>query len=406
MELPTSAADAVAFLDTLAPSTIKMGLERLAGVLATLGNPERDVPALHVAGTNGKGSACAFAESILRAHGSRVGLFTSPHLLRVNERVRVDGVDISDEVLGQRILEILERAPAAATELTYFEFGTLIAFWHFSREKLDVAVLETGLGGRLDATNLCVPKVTAITSLGLDHQEYLGDTLAKVAGEKAGIFKPGVPAVTAPQPSEAMAVLKARAGVLGIPLREVSPETLPLALRGEHQRLNAAVARAAVEALGMSVSADAIARGLASARWPGRLEEVLAEPTVVLDGAHNPQGAKALVRALETLYPGRPVRLVFGVFADKDYALMMAALFSRAKALYLTSLPGPRALPPARYEALARSMCPAVQTFASTAAALEAACAGAEGKDVVVAAGSLVLVGEATAWMAQRGGHP
>ena len=194
--------ESIALLEGLGPSTIALGLERIHRALAALGNPERSLRVLHVAGTNGKGSTCAFASAILRAGGKRVGLYTSPHLVRVNERWRIDGEPISDALLAQRIEELAARLPgglAGPDALTYFEFGTLLAFWHFAREQVDVVVLETGLGGRLDATNACVPAVCAITAIDLDHAQYLGSTLAGVAAEKAGILKPGVPAVSARQ---------------------------------------------------------------------------------------------------------------------------------------------------------------------------------------------------------------
>jgi dihydrofolate synthase / folylpolyglutamate synthase len=197
---------ALAFLHSRSPSTVVLGLERMQAALAELGRPESRLPAVHVAGTNGKGSTCAMVEAVLRKAGFRVGLYTSPHLMRFNERIRLEGEDISDGLLGRRLLQVLERAPTAR-ELTYFELGTLVAFWHFAEEAVDFAVLETGLGGRLDATSTCLPVATAVTAVGLDHTELLGDTLAAIAREKAGIFRAGVPAVVAGQEPEAEIVL-------------------------------------------------------------------------------------------------------------------------------------------------------------------------------------------------------
>lgn len=194
-------------LASLPPSNIKMGLERVRLALDLLGNPERRVPALHVAGTNGKGSTCAVAAECLQQR-YHVGLYTSPHLVRVNERFRVDGVDVTDEVLGRRVAEVVD-VLGEAHGLTFFELGTIVAFWHFAQEHVELAVLETGLGGRLDATNACAPLVTCVTPISMDHQEYLGTTLGAIAAEKAGIVKPGTPLVISAQVPEVMAVLRA-----------------------------------------------------------------------------------------------------------------------------------------------------------------------------------------------------
>src|SRR6478672_353732 len=193
MAAPTTPAEALQFLNSLAPSGVRLGLDRIQAALRVLKNPERKYPTIHVAGTNGKGSTCAFAASCLVAEGYKTGLYTSPHLIRVNERIKINGEDISDDLLATRILEVLERYPAAAAEprpLTFFEFGTLVAFWHFAKEQVDVAVIEVGLGGRLDATTACWPSVTAVTPISFDHMDYLGHTLAAIAAEKAAIFKP------------------------------------------------------------------------------------------------------------------------------------------------------------------------------------------------------------------------
>jgi len=423
MSLPRSPAEALALLEGLPPSTIRLGLARVQAVLAQLRHPERRYPALHVAGTNGKGSTCAFAAAALREAGHRVGLYTSPHLVRFNERIQVDGEEISDDALGRRILEVLERAPAAATELTYFELATVVAYWHFASEEVDLAVLETGLGGRLDATNTARPLITALTPVALDHQALLGDSLAAIAAEKAGILKPGVPVVCARQAPEALAVIEARAAQVGAPLllegrdfeveaaegglhyrsRSGQLEALTLSLRGAHQHQNAAVALAALEQLsqrGFGVSARAARHGLARARWPGRLEELtlaLAGPrTVVVDGAHNPAGVQVLLQALGSEYAGRPVHAVFGVVADKALAPLAQALFPRLASLHLTPLSSPRSLPPAQYLDLARSLCGQVQAYGDLEAALRGAAARCAPGDVLLCTGSLFLVGAVT----------
>jgi dihydrofolate synthase / folylpolyglutamate synthase len=408
-------AEALAFLHSRSPSTVVLGLERMQAALLELGHPERRLPAVHVAGTNGKGSTCAMVDAVLRAAGFRVGLYTSPHLIHFNERIRLGGKDIADAVLGSRLLEVLQRAPTAAA-LTYFELGTLVAFWHFAAERVDFAVLETGLGGRLDATSTCLPRATAVTALGLDHTELLGDTLPAIAREKAGIFRAGVPAVVAAQEEEAMEVLRTEAARARAPfLREGVDFTLAeggeqlvyhhgarrlsgvvLGLAGRHQRQNAAVALALLDVLqdsGVAISDRARLAGLRAVRWPGRLEEVKGAPLLLLDGAHNPAGAEVLRTALDTTYQGRRIHLVFGAVRDKDVPAMLARLLPRMASVTLTPLDTPRGLDPSAYLAPAREAFAEVHLAASPAEALDAALTRASPEDVVLVAGSLYLVG-------------
>lgn len=428
MTLPRTTDEALDFFSRLNPSVIKPGLERMRVALEALGHPERRYRSLHVAGTNGKGSTCAFAATALRAAGHRVGLYTSPHLERVTERIQVDGAEIPRELLGCRILEVLERYPEAAgspAPLTYFEFGTVVAFWHFAQEAVDIAVLETGLGGRLDATNTATPLVTAITPISFDHMEYLGNTLGAIAGEKAGILKPGIPAVISRQEPEALEAISRVAEEVGAPLllegRDFSVtvslssglsyqgprwslEGLSLSLRGPHQRQNAAVALAVLEQLdarGVSVPPEAARTGLASAYWPGRLEELSQRPAVVLDGAHNPGGVAVLLASLDSLYPGRRIHAVFGVVADKDRSPMMRALFPRCASIHLTPLDTPRSLAPERYVDEARALCADVRAYGSLDEALAGARALAMEGDVILCTGSLFLVGAARARLAR-----
>jgi dihydrofolate synthase/folylpolyglutamate synthase len=403
-------------LASLPPSNIKMGLERVRLALDLLGNPERRVPALHVAGTNGKGSTCAVAAECLQQR-YRVGLYTSPHLVRVNERFRVDGVDVTDEVLGRRVAEVVE-VLGEAHGLTFFELGTIVAFWHFAQEQVELAVLETGLGGRLDATNACAPLVTCVTPISLDHQEYLGTTLGAIAAEKAGIVKPGTPLVISAQVPEVMAVLRAASPELSVEGTDFRVEDstfiggrwridgLCSPLRGPHQRQNLAVALACLEALearGFPLSSDEVRAGVAVTHWPGRLEEVAGPPMIVLDGAHNPAGVAALMQALDVVYPGRPVQLVFGVFADKDSEPMMGALFPRCAVLHLTPLDNVRSRAPAGYEPLARALCSSVMVHGSAKAALTAARASCPAEGLVLVTGSLFLVGQVRALLLGEG---
>lgn len=392
------------YLEGLSPLSMRFGLERVERALAALGHPERAAPALHVAGTNGKGSACAMAAAALQAAGLRTGLYTSPHLEAFNERIRVDGAPLDDGALARAVAAVRAACPwheAGAPEerLTYFEVATLAAFVHFAAARVEVMVIEVGLGGRLDATNALLPAVTAVARIGLDHTRLLGDTLAAVAREKAGIFKPGVPAVLhAVQPPGVLEVLAAEAARRGAPC-EVAPARWdgPLALLGPHQQGNAGLAAAALRALGRAgvpVDEPAIAAGLAAASWPGRLERVSG---VLLDGAHNPDGAEALAAALAALHPGRPAELVFGVLEDKDHAGMLRALAPAVRRLHLVAPRSARARPPSEVAAEARGLGLAADLHEGVGEALACARAAAADGAPLVVAGSLYLVGEARA---------
>jgi dihydrofolate synthase/folylpolyglutamate synthase len=395
------------YLVGLQPLAMRFGLERMERALDALGHPERRFPVLQVGGTNGKGSTCAMAASALAEAGHGVGLYTSPHLVRFNERIAVRGEPIDDAALEAAVAEVRRACPwhDAAGEgerLTYFEFATLAGLVHFARAGVDVAVVEVGLGGRFDATTAIRPAVTAVARIGLDHTQLLGDTVEQIAFEKAGIFKRGVPAVVhAHQPPGALETLRAEAARRGAPLT-VAPESWDgsIALRGPHQRGNAALAAAALRALrdaGVPVGDDAIARGIAGARWPGRLEEI---GGVLLDGAHNPDGAAALTAALQVLHPGRPVELVFGVLSDKDHGGMLRALAPAARRLHLVAPATPRARPAAALLEDARALGADADVHADLADALGCARRAAADGALVCVAGSLYLVGEARALLA------
>jgi dihydrofolate synthase/folylpolyglutamate synthase len=392
------------YLEALSPLSMRFGLERVERALVALGHPERAAPVLHVAGTNGKGSTCAMAAAALRVAGRRTGLYTSPHLSAFNERIQVDGAPLDDQALARAVAAVRAACPwheAGAPEerLTYFEVATLAAWVHFAAAQVDVAVVEVGLGGRLDATNAASPAVTAVARIGLDHTRWLGDTVEAVAREKAGILKPGVPAVFhAVQPPGVLEVLAAEATSRRAPW-SVAPASWsgPLALVGPHQQGNAGLAVAALRALGRAgvpVGEAAIAEGLATARWPGRLERV---EGVLLDGAHNPDGAAALAAALAALHPGRPVELVFGVLEDKDHAGMLRALAGATRRLHLVAPASARARPPAELAGLARTLGLEADLHDGVGAALACARAAAGEGTPVVVAGSLYLVGEARA---------
>jgi len=416
----TSVEGSLALLDRLGPSTIALGLSRMTSALSRLGHPERALRVLHVAGTNGKGSTCAFAAALLAAGGRRVGLYTSPHLIRVNERLRIDGQPIADVRLAQRIDEVRALAPElfeGPEALTYFEALTLLAFWHFAREQVEVVVLETGLGGRLDATNVCAPAVTAITPISMDHTGHLGSTLSGIAAEKAGILKQGVPVVLAAQSPDALEVIERRAREVGAPMvlegRDFllegddgraltfrSPALtvggLALSLVGAHQRQNAALAVQAVALLeGDGLTGEVVRAGLRAASWPGRFDIRPGRPTVVLDGAHNPAGAQALARALDDAFPGRRRHLIVGVLADKDSAGMLDALLPAVDSIRVVAPESERALPTEALVALVAARGRKAEAFSDLDGALTDARSAAGAEEVVVIAGSLVLVGTA-----------
>ncbi|HVO19218.1 MAG TPA: cyanophycin synthetase [Anaeromyxobacter sp.] len=399
-----------AYLDGLRPLAMRFGLERMERALTALGHPERRYPVLHVAGTNGKGSTCAMAAAALSAAGHRVGLYTSPHLARFNERIAVNGVPLDDAALAARIVEVRRACPwheagGEDDRLTYFEFATLVGLLEFAVRGVSVAVVEVGLGGRLDATNaVAAPAVAAVARIGLDHTQLLGDTVELVAREKAGIFKPGVPAVVhGDQPPGVLEVLRAEAARVGAPFL-VAPAGWEgaIGLRGPHQRANAGLAAAALRALasrGVRVGEEDIARGIAGAAWPGRLEDI---GGVLLDGAHNPQGAAALAAALGAMYPGRPVELVFGVLADKDLGGMLDALRPAVRRLHVCAPASPRARPVEEVLALARPRGLDADVHQGLLEALECARRAAADGALVCVGGSLYLVGEARGILGAR----
>lgn len=408
---------------------IRPGTERVRRILDLLGRPERAFASIHVAGTNGKGSVCAMVESVLRAEGVRTGLYTSPHLVRFHERIRVNGVPIGDADLAACV-DAVEAAAARAAdgrsgEATFFEIGTAVAFEHFRRAGVQAAVIETGLGGRWDATNVVDPLVSAICEVDLDHCEYLGRTVAEVAAEKAGILKPGRPVVCGATAPEAVAVIRAAASAVGAPVidaasavsvrrasaglegqrlsistaqADLPPVCLPLL--GRHQAANAAVAVAVLEAFGRAAGAEigakAFVRGLESVRWPARLQVLERDPPVLLDGAHNPHGARALAAALDELRERRPIGLVAGVLADKDAGGFFRALAPGVGRCWTVPVRSERASAPEALCAAARAAGIEAIATASVDAGVGAAreWARQDGGGWVCIAGSLYLAGE------------
>mgnify|MGYP000964903459 CR=1 FL=1 len=426
MSLPASGQ---ALLDRLELFGVRLGLETTHHLLEALGNPHRQMAAVLVAGTNGKGSTSALLAAMISAAGYRSGLYSSPHLEEVGERVRIDGRAIAPEVLAALLEEVVaagERVLGAPP--TYFEALTAAAFLHFARQGVELAVLEVGMGGRLDATNACEPLVSVITSISLDHVQHLGTTLAAIAGEKAGILRAGRPAVIGTGAGEAEAAVLARARDLGCRLclaREAAAVTwgpgdtvrletgrggylLPAQLPGAHQRENLALAVLAAEelaALGYGrLDRRAITRGAAVCHWPGRLERVdlPGGRSLLLDAAHNPGGAATLAAHLASR--GEPYHLLFGCFADKEATAMLPPLAAGAHAVTLTRAPSPRSEATDRLAALLAPGRPSVVEIESLPEALDRALAGPV--ELVVATGSLYLVGEVRKLCRARFGVP
>lgn len=391
------------WLEALGPQTIRPGLARTRALLSALGRPQDSFRTLLVAGTNGKGSTAATAAAVLEAAGLRVGLTTSPHLVRVNERVRLPGGrDVSDEGLDGVLSLVAAVSGEGPLRPTYFEALVVAACELFRRARVEVAVVEVGIGGRLDATNVLEPELSVVTNVAADHLETLGPTLEDVAREKAGIFRPGRLALTTERGGP-LAVLRAEAARVGADLGEVAPTAAwdgvsPLA--GAHQRENVALGVAAARAL---VPADeaTVRRGLAATRWPGRLQTVPrpgARPLLV-DGAHNPAGAAAVAAYLDEAGLAGRVDLVFGALGDKAVEGMFAPLAARARRVVLVAPDSPRAIPADALAArLGREDLPLGASLAAALALLE----GAEDEAPILVAGSLVLAGEALALVARR----
>ena len=416
----------MSFLEQLAERErfgMRPGLEAIQSVLSALGNPERDIAAIHIAGTNGKGSVAAMCEAVLRCAGYPVGRYTSPHLISVNERFLVQGKPATDDALEKAVREV--DAVACNRELTYFEYLTALAFVLFRNEGVKLAVIETGLGGRLDATNVVMPIVSVITRIGLDHCEWLGNSLGQIAREKAGIIKCGRPVICGAMPDEARAVIREVAAqhgsmfidaedavsvsatkhaldgqTLKIETQEMALPSLRLPLAGAFQAENVATAVATLEAVaqcGLPILEAAFVQGLETVCWPGRFQLAVAVPPVIVDGAHNPDGARALVQSLKSCRVRNNVGLVAGFCGDKDVASFLHTLAPVVKQAWAVAVPNPRSLPA---EETATHMRNAgirdVATPDTLADALTQAKAWAKETDgVVVVCGSLFLAGAA-----------
>src|SRR5215475_313138 len=414
---PTQAADA------------KFDLENISILAEALGHPEKKYRSVHIAGTNGKGSTAAFAESILRTAGIKTGLYTSPHLERINERIRVNGEEIPDEDFArtftklQTLIEVLLAQGKLQAHPTFFEVVTALAFEHFTQAGVEIAVLEVGLGGRLDATNILQPEVSVITRVDFDHENFLGHSLREIAGEKAGIIKAGVRVVLAEQRPEARRVILNRAKDLNVPVveaeKEFHAETVSFEegrvraevvelksgakfhvapqLRGRFQlgnAINAIAVAVALSARGAQIPSEAVEQGIAKTVWPGRMEKLQSNPIVYLDGAHNPSAARELASFLSENLAGRRVTLLFAAMRDKAVDEIAGILFPHANEVIFTQPKTSRAISAAQLAEMAGDYAARFRVIPSAESALEEALREARFGDAIFVTGSLYLVGE------------
>ena len=397
-------------------SARRTDLSKVHRLLERLGSPHKQGKYVHVTGTNGKGSTCAFVHSVLRAAGFKVGLFTSPYLVHFEERFQVNGEPIPKEKLAEitsKIRSVEEQLEAEGYDpATEFEIVTAVGFCYFASCNCDYVVLEVGIGGRLDCTNVIDPPVCAcIAPVSLDHQKTLGNTVAEIAADKSGIIKPGSQVVvSAGQPEEAMEVIRKAAQTVGAKLIDASELSLEIKsasrhgtecivdgvelhvpLLGRHQVDNAVAAYAICKAIGIPV--ETIQTGIASAVWPARLQYIPGTPDILLDAGHNPAGVATLGKALDDLFTGVPLRVVMGMMSDKATDICIPAVAKRAKRLYACAVDWPRAMPAVELAAVAGAYCPAT-ACQSVKAALDQACAEAEPGEMVLVCGSVYLVGD------------
>ncbi len=396
---------------------IHLGLERIKQLLEKLDNPQQKVPVIHIAGTNGKGSVCAYLSSVLTAAGYRVGRYTSPHLIDWTERICINQKPISPTELQEYLDRVIAATQNNTETPTQFEIITAAAWLYFAEQKADIAVIETGLGGRLDATNVCEnPLACAITSISLEHWQILGPTVADIAGEKAGILKAKCPAIIGELPAEARIAIEKRIQKLDCPATWVKPAIdlgqgwaeyqlnpnavkirYKLPLLGKIQLINSAIAIATIETLqnrGWQISETAIQNGIAKTQWLGRLQQTTwKNQTILIDGAHNPAAAIALREYVDNFSNYRPINWVIGILTTKDCDDILKALLKKGDRLYLVSVPDQNSTPPAELAAIAKTVCPELtlcQTFPDLTTALDAAVAE---DNLTVLCGSLYLVG-------------
>jgi dihydrofolate synthase / folylpolyglutamate synthase len=400
--------EALAWLYATQRFGIKLGLENIERLLAALpgtgdfqiaaGGLEDAVPrkVVHVAGTNGKGSVCAMIDAIARTAGHRTGLFTSPHLVSFRERARVDGKKISEDEVAGGLTEIRELIGNWDPHPTFFEIATALALQHFQKTRCEILVLETGMGGRLDATNAVQSSVSVITPIDFDHEKWLGHSIGQIAKEKAGIIKPRTPVISAPQRPEAEVIIRQRAQECDAPLQFVNdPWTKTrIALRGEHQKMNAALAIAALQATDIKVSDDATARGLSSVEWPARFQ--IWNEHIVIDGAHNPASARILAQTWREEFGDEHATILLAILRDKNAAEIVQAFAPIATKFVLPQIRGERALPPNQLAEVLSATTPSLPCSITPSVA-EAISAAQRSSERVLITGSLHFAGEALA---------
>jgi len=416
--------DCMCYLFGLEKEGIKFGLDNISNLLSRLSDPQHDFKSIHIAGTNGKGSSSLLLSSVLKESGYSVGLYTSPHLIKFNERIRINGNPVSDEILFEQIRKIaktIRAFPVGVGHPTYFEFGTALAFSCFAEQKVDFAIIEVGMGGRLDATNVIKPILSLITNIGLEHQEYLGNDIVSIAREKAGIIKEAVPVLTTETKDEVISVFRKvckdkktklrlakdfweleelSSGLWGQEFSASSKEKsiiIRMQLLGGFQLKNAKLVLAAIELLrdsGVNVPEEGILEGFKQAFWEGRMHVLRKSPITILDGAHNPKAIKELRKSIEALLPEKKITIVFGVLGDKDVEKMMSALFPCADRVIISAPKIDRGAPVADLYKKAEALFPDMQIFCFDSLDKAFEFAILENEGVVLVTGSLYTAGE------------
>ena len=412
-------AEAIEYIHSVNWTFCKPGLERVSELCHRLGDPQDSLRFIHVAGTNGKGSFCAMTDSILRHAGYKVGLFTSPYIVEFNERMRINGENISDGELCNLVEEIKPIADEMTDKPTEFELITAIAFLYFARNNCDIVVLECGLGGRLDATNIIkTPILSVITGIALDHTSILGDTTKKIAAEKAGIIKKNVPVLWCGSDKDACRVISDKACETGAPMMTVDRTSLRinkmtldgtsfdygmrkdmmLSLLGSYQPENAVNVLNAIDVLcdiGFKIDDSSVYAGLSSVRWPSRFEIINRDPLVIADGGHNPEGIDGAVKSIESYFGSEQVGIITGVMADKDYRYMAGRIASVAEKVFCLTPDNPRALKAGEYAKVFESLGVSAEAFDSVEAAVKSALLWAkENNKSIISLGSLYMYGE------------
>jgi len=421
--------ETLAYLYGLERFGMVFGLENITRLLQALGDPHLDLKVIHVGGTNGKGSVSAMIASILQEEGYKVGLYTSPHLISFTERIQINGAEITwaevvelTDLLRRRVEE--EHIPP---RFTFFDFTTALAMYYFARRKVDVSILEVGLGGRLDSTNVVSPLITVVTNVSRDHLDILGERIEDIAREKAGIVKQGIPLMSGVTQPEVISILEQECIKKGAPLRLIGRDfqgeqiasgtftfhgrawrlaDIKLGLAGAFQITNATMALAALEELGQSgyrVGEKSIYSGLAKVRWPGRLELIPTAPGILLDGAHNPDAARVLKACLEEEFDYRRLYMVMGIMEDKEVAIILSELAPLADMLIASSPHNPRALSAQQLAEIARNYCKEVQVIEDVGQGVAHAREKAHEDDLIVVTGSLYTVGEARDYLLSEG---